>query len=62
MMSTTLLRHASISVVDRKCDAGPHARPVHELHTDFSISFVRKGSFGYRSEGRSFELVAGLYA
>src|SRR6266850_2906611 len=56
MVSTTLLRQDVISVVDRRCDAGPNAPPVHELHNDFSISFVRKGSFGYRSGGKSFDL------
>ncbi|SRR6266446_8727383 len=46
MVSTTLLCHATLTVVDRRCDAGPNASPFHELHTDCSLSFVRTGSFG----------------
>src|SRR5262249_30238262 len=29
------------------------------MHQAFSISYVKKGTFGYRSRGESFELVAG---
>ena len=58
-MATTVLRHGSISVVDYRCSAGPADEPFVELHGGFSVSYVRKGSFGYRSRGGSFELVAG---
>src|SRR5262249_33810512 len=30
-----------------------------EVHDGFSVSYVRRGSFGYRTRGESFELVAG---
>ncbi|MEI9982752.1 MAG: helix-turn-helix domain-containing protein [Aliidongia sp.] len=30
-----------------------------ELHEGYTLAYVRKGSFGYHSRGRSFELVAG---
>ncbi|MGH8655492.1 MAG: hypothetical protein ACREYE_26475 [Gammaproteobacteria bacterium] len=33
--------------------------PFVELHGGFSVSYGRKGSFGYRVRGESFELVAG---
>jgi AraC family transcriptional regulator len=33
--------------------------PFVELHDSFSVSYVRKGSFGCRTLGDSFELVAG---
>src|SRR5262245_7263165 len=59
MRSTTLLSHTSLSVVDRRCSAGPTDRPFAEMHTDFSLSYVRNGSFGYQCRGESFELVAG---
>jgi AraC family transcriptional regulator len=59
MTATTLLRHASLSVVDRRCRAGPADQPFVELHTGFSLSYVRRGNFGYRVRGESFELVAG---
>src|SRR4029453_18899080 len=33
--------------------------PFVERHGSFAVSYVRKGSFGYRLRGQSFELVAG---
>ena len=59
MPVTTLLRHESLTVFDFRCAAAPGDAPYEELHESFSLSYVRKGSFGYRSRGRSFELVAG---
>ncbi len=59
MATTTALRHGSISVVDYRCSAGPTDKPFVELHDGFSVSYVRKGSFGCRTRGKSFELVAG---
>lgn len=58
-MLTTVLQRGSISVVDYRCTIGPADEPFVEVHRDFSVSYVRKGSFGYRSRGESFELVAG---
>jgi len=54
-----LRRTNLVSVVDYRCTAGPNDHPFVERHTSFSVSYVRKGSFGYRLGGRSFELVAG---
>jgi len=59
MHSTTLLARPSISVSDFRCSAGPHDTPFSEWHRSHSISYVRKGSFGCRSRGRLFDLVAG---
>ena len=59
MAVTTLLQRPSISVSDFRCDAAPGDAPFVEQHRCHSISYVRKGSFGCRSRGRSFELVAG---
>jgi len=59
MTATTLLQGKFISVSDFRCDAGPDDTPFAEQHRCHSISFVRKGSFGCSSRGRSFELVAG---
>jgi AraC family transcriptional regulator len=56
---TRLMRSASVSVVDYRCGSGPDDRPRVELHEGFSVSYVRKGSFGYCSRGQSFDLVAG---
>lgn len=59
MASTTLLQRPTISVSDFRCDAVPGDAPFAECHHSHSISYVRKGSFGYRTRGRSYELVAG---
>jgi AraC-like DNA-binding protein len=59
MTATTLLQRPTISVSDFRCDAAPGDAPFVEQHRCHSISYVRKGSFGYHSRGRFFELVAG---
>src|ERR1700686_5706863 len=59
MTATTLLQQKSISVSDFRCSAGPDDTPFVERHRCHSVSYVRKGSFGCRSRGRLFELVAG---
>jgi len=59
MAATTILQNASISVTDYRCDRGPADEPFVEQHGGFSVSYVRRGSFGYRVRDASFELVAG---
>ena len=59
MIKTTLLKHRSIAVTDFRCTAGPGDKPFAEQFACHSVSYVRKGSFGCRSRGRSFELVTG---
>jgi AraC-like DNA-binding protein len=59
MTRTTLLQRQSISVADFRCSAGPGDTPFVEQFRCHSVSYVRKGSFGCRSRGRAFELVAG---
>src|SRR5215475_11383418 len=59
MSSTTLLQRRSITVSDFRCSAVPGDKPFTEQHGCHSVSYVRKGSFGYHSRGRSHELVAG---
>lgn len=56
---TRVLRRGPISVVDYRCTAKPGDEPFAEHHGGFSLAYVRKGSFGYRIRGRSYELVAG---
>lgn len=48
-----------LAIYDYRCQAGVGAKPFVEQHHASSISFVRKGSFGYRARGRHYELVAG---
>ena len=59
MIRTILLKHRSISVSDFRCTAGPGDKPFAEQFLCHSVSYVRKGSFGCKSRGRTFELVAG---
>jgi len=59
MPAATLLETPLLSVADYRCDACPGDTPFVEVHARHSVSYVRHGSFGLRSRGRSFELVAG---
>ena len=61
MSSTTLFQRPSVTVSDFRCSAVPGDKPYAEQHGCHSISFVRKGSFGYHSRGRSHDLVAGSF-
>jgi AraC family transcriptional regulator len=59
MLERRQLCSGSVSVIDYRCNAGPADPPRPELHHGHSVSYVRRGSFGVRTRGRSFELVAG---
>lgn len=59
MSATVIHQGPSLFVVDYRCAAGPEDRPFAEVHDSFSVAYVRKGSFGYRSRGRAYELIAG---
>src|SRR5258708_14334071 len=59
MTSPRLLERKSISVSDFRCTAGPGDKPFAEQHSRYSISYVRKGSFGLHCRGKFSELVAG---
>jgi AraC-like DNA-binding protein len=54
-----LLQRKSITVADFRCTAVAGDKPFTEQFASHSISYVRKGSFGCRTRGRSFELVTG---
>jgi AraC-like DNA-binding protein len=54
-----ILRAGRVTVIDYRCDAGPRVAPFVERHDRHSLSYVRRGSFGYRARGREHELVAG---
>jgi AraC-like DNA-binding protein len=58
-MTVTVLRRGAVSVRDYRCSAGPADAPFVERHGSFSLSYLRKGSFGCHARGRSFELVVG---
>ncbi len=48
-----------MTVFDYRCSAGPDAPPFTEHHAAYSLSYVRKGSFGCWTRGQFHELVAG---
>jgi AraC-like DNA-binding protein len=50
---------AHLSVYAYRCSAGPADAPFMEQHADFSVSFVRAGTFAYRTGGRLHDLVPG---
>jgi AraC family transcriptional regulator len=56
---TCISQSGSLAIYDYRCQAGVGAPPFVERHDRNSISFVRKGSFGYCTRGKYFELVAG---
>lgn len=59
MLDVTELRQGAIAVSTYRCTAGPDDRAETEVHGGDAVSYVRRGGFGYRSRGRSYELVAG---
>lgn len=59
MSATRISQSRSLNIYDYRCEIGLGAKPFVERHGRASISFVRKGSFGYRTRGKYFELVAG---
>jgi AraC family transcriptional regulator len=59
MLTSTQLKSGSIKVVDYRCTTGPAEKPFTEVHAGYSVSYVRKGSFGYKVRGVAHELVAG---
>ncbi len=59
MPAETILETPLLQVSDYRCAAGPGDTPFTEVHAGFCVAYVRKGSFGYRSGSRAFELVAG---
>jgi AraC-like DNA-binding protein len=58
-MRVSALHRGALSVLDFRCQAGPHSPTGVERHDCTSVSYVRRGSFGYRARGEEFELVAG---
>ncbi len=56
---TCISRSDGLAIYDYRCRMGLGAKPFVERHERCSISFVRKGSFGYSTRGEYFELVAG---
>jgi AraC-like DNA-binding protein len=54
-----VLRTGTVGVIDYRCAAARGGTPYLERHEAYVVSYVRKGSFGYRARGEAHELVAG---
>jgi AraC-like DNA-binding protein len=61
MTVSTVLHRGAITVSDIRCSAGPDDVPFAECHVAHSISYVRRGSFGCATRGKTHELVAGAF-
>jgi AraC family transcriptional regulator len=61
MPVSTLLQGDALTIIDYRCGIGLAERPYVERHERHSLSYVRKGSFGYRSRGLDHDLVAGSF-
>jgi AraC-like DNA-binding protein len=61
MADIKILQQGPITVFDYRCDVRPGDASFTEMHEGFSLSYVRKGSFGCASRGRCFELIAGAF-
>jgi AraC-like DNA-binding protein len=59
MNATALCQRPSITVSEFRCTARPGDVPFVERYPGYSLSYVRKGSFGCHIGGRFFELVPG---
>jgi AraC-like DNA-binding protein len=59
MPQTRTLIEGPVTVVEYRCDAGPHDRAYWEAHQGWSVSFVQRGTFGCHCRGRVHELVPG---
>ena len=55
----TLFSGEQFAIFDYRCTARCGERPFDEIHGWHSISYVRKGTFGYHTRGRTYDLVAG---
>jgi AraC family transcriptional regulator len=59
MQINTVFQSGALSATDYRCSAAPGDKPYIELFSTHTIAYVRKGSFGCCSRGRSYELVPG---
>jgi AraC family transcriptional regulator len=59
--ATALHTSESLRAIDYRCTAERHAPAFAELHTSYTIAYVRRGTFGCRACGHSYELVRGSF-
>jgi AraC-like DNA-binding protein len=56
---TAVYDSRTIRVIDYRCTSSRHDVPFPEQHDSFTIAYVRAGSFGCQTLGKTFELVRG---
>lgn len=61
MTATLLCRCGGLAVLDYRCTAGPDDRPFEERHDRLSLSYVRRGAFGLKTGGTTYDLVPGAF-
>lgn len=59
MLTSRTLVRGPISVAEYVCKTDANERPFVERHQSWSVSYVRRGSFGCQCRGKRFELVPG---
>jgi AraC-like DNA-binding protein len=59
MTNATALHRGLVSVCEYRCTARRGDEPYLEVHGDYTLSYVRTGTFGYRVRGELHELVSG---
>ena len=59
MLAITKAQTSKLAIYEYRCDAGPGDRPFTEVHDQYSISYVKQGSFGCVAHGKLHELIAG---
>jgi AraC family transcriptional regulator len=58
-MQRVVCRGDAVSVFEYRCTAGPDDKPYAEARDAHYLAFVRRGSFGCRTQGEAHDLVAG---
>ena len=59
MSRATILQSDVLSVIDYHCEATTDDKPFPEVSSRHCICYVRRGSFGIHTRGKSYQLVAG---
>jgi AraC family transcriptional regulator len=59
--ATRLLDTPLVRVSDYRCEASRHDAPFAEVHTSYTLAYVRHGSFGCKTRGRAYDLVRGAF-
>lgn len=59
LLERRLLQEGPVTAIDFRCRAGPRDRPYVEMHTAWSVGYVRRGTFSCTCGGKHYDLVPG---